>query len=120
MPRLDTGVQPKPYLRDCGSLLAWNSEHSGRRGELFKSILLRSVRIKITKDEAPQLPLRIRPTFILLNAIDLTFLGFLGFHPRSSEWVALNDKVLHFICFFIVRDSWRSASSAHVLPPADR
>ena len=101
MPRLESSTSPRSYLKDCRSLLLWNSSHSGRRIALFKSILLRSVRIKLSKDEAAQLPLRVRPSFVLLNVLDLIILAFLGFHPRGQQWVFVNDKVLHFICFFI-------------------
>lgn len=104
MPRLQTEPTnaPRTYWKDLKALVSWNSPEAGHRWPLFKSILLRSVRIKLTKDEATVLPLRVRPAFIVLNFLDLTILAFLGFHPRGQDWVKLNDKILHFLCFFIV------------------
>ncbi|KDN50816.1 hypothetical protein K437DRAFT_254985 [Tilletiaria anomala UBC 951] len=105
MPRLEStlgdSANPRSYLRDCRSLLSWNGSGVGRRKELLKSILLRSVRIKLSADEASILPLRLRPAFIVLNVLDLVLLGFLGFHPNARDYVAINDKILHFLCFFI-------------------
>ena len=113
MPRLQTEPTnaPRTYWKDLKALLSWNSPESGHRWPLFKSILVRSVRIKLTKDEATVLPLRVRPAFIVLNFLDLTVLAFLGFHPRGQDWVKLNDKILHFLCFFIVsvNNCWRAS-----------
>ncbi|KAE8221469.1 hypothetical protein CF319_g5180 [Tilletia indica] len=53
-----------------------------------------------TSGEAGALPVRIRLAFVLLNVLDLTLLGLLGFHPHAQEYVFLNDKVLHFFGFF--------------------
>ncbi|CAD6900546.1 unnamed protein product [Tilletia controversa] len=54
----------------------------------------------VTSGEAGALPIRIRLAFVLLNVLDLTVLGLLGFHPHAQEYVFLNDKVLHFFGFF--------------------
>lgn len=78
MPRLETSTSPRGYLRDIVSLFSPISQHAGSRLALLKSILLRSVRIKISRDESAQLPLRVRPAFIVLNVLDLIALGLLG------------------------------------------
>lgn len=49
------------------------------------------------------IPLRVRPAFILFTVLDMILLAFLGFHPNAHRWTLVNDKLLHFICFFIVR-----------------
>ncbi|EPQ28679.1 uncharacterized protein PFL1_03982 [Pseudozyma flocculosa PF-1] len=128
MPRLETRAQPsrtssrsrssgrsggsaiRPpsgggYLGEVVELVTPSSSASGRRWEHLKSLALRSVRIKLASetgglDGQPVVPLRVRPAFIVLNVLDLVFLGLLGFHPNGQAWTRLNDKVLHFICFF--------------------
>ncbi|GAA5927203.1 hypothetical protein JCM3775_002477 [Rhodotorula graminis] len=52
----------------------------------------------------PDLPLRIRPAFVLLTFLSLLVLSLLGFHPTLAHHLAppqvpLSDKVLHFVCF---------------------
>ncbi|KAE9411210.1 hypothetical protein BT96DRAFT_869838 [Gymnopus androsaceus JB14] len=46
------------------------------------------------------LPIRLRPWFIAFTFITMLILGFLGF-TNFSHSLPLNDKLLHFICFFI-------------------
>lgn len=50
------------------------------------------------------LPLRIRPAFVLLTFVSLLVLSLLGFHPTLARHLAppkvpFSDKVLHFVCF---------------------
>ncbi|BGP43784.1 hypothetical protein JCM10450v2_007982 [Rhodotorula kratochvilovae] len=50
------------------------------------------------------LPLRIRPAFIVLTFVTLLVLSLLGFHPTLATHLAppdvpFSDKVLHFVCF---------------------
>ncbi|GAA5839746.1 hypothetical protein JCM9279_005156 [Rhodotorula babjevae] len=50
------------------------------------------------------LPLRIRPAFVLLTFLSLLVLSLLGFHPTLAHHLAppdvpFSDKVLHFVCF---------------------
>lgn len=88
------------------------------RKEILRSILLRSVRVRVFggrhtrfEDEEGRLdgissgtiPLRVRPAFIFLNTLVLIGLGILGFHPRGQAFVPINDKILHFVCFLLVR-----------------
>ncbi|GAA5870957.1 hypothetical protein JCM8547_000041 [Rhodosporidiobolus lusitaniae] len=52
-----------------------------------------------------ELPLRIRPAFILYTFLALLLLSLLGFHPTIAQHVApssvpFSDKILHFVCFF--------------------
>ncbi|GJN94103.1 hypothetical protein Rhopal_007177-T1 [Rhodotorula paludigena] len=51
-----------------------------------------------------ELPLRIRPAFIVLTFLTLLVLSLLGFHPTLAQRLAppdvpFSDKVLHFVCF---------------------
>ncbi|GAA5894743.1 hypothetical protein JCM8208_006057 [Rhodotorula glutinis] len=52
----------------------------------------------------PDLPLRIRPAFVLLTFLSLLVLSLLGFHPTLAHHLAppqvpFSDKVLHSVCF---------------------
>lgn len=113
MPRLDTGTESLPsYTSTLTSFFTGDAIQS-RRG-IAKSLLLRSVRLKLITDRRQDdqerlegfrrgnLPLRIRPAFVFLNVICLLFLAVLGFHPRGQAYVPINDKLLHFICFLFV------------------
>ncbi|KAK0529821.1 hypothetical protein OC834_003528 [Tilletia horrida] len=107
---------------------AANPSHRPQRDTLdapkstLQRILLRSVPLRLPFSPSPRarpggasaldaardtgagagaLPVRIRPVFLLLNVLDLTILGLLGFHPHAQEYVAINDKVLHFFGFLI-------------------
>ena len=93
-PRLD---EPTSSWRDDFSRLTTSSLSWADRWATLRGLALRSVRIRIGE---PLLPLRVRPAFIVLNVIDLLILGLLGFHPNGQAWLRLNDKVLHFVCFF--------------------
>lgn len=90
---------PPTYLEDVKKLFTAPSR------PLVRSLAVRSVRIRIASSQrgaAPiELPLKVRPALILLNALDLILLGLLGFHPASSRVVPINDKVLHFVAFFL-------------------
>uniref|UniRef100_A0A0K3CQU9 VanZ-like domain-containing protein n=1 Tax=Rhodotorula toruloides TaxID=5286 RepID=A0A0K3CQU9_RHOTO len=51
------------------------------------------------------LPLRIRPVFVVYTFLTLVVLSLLGFHPTLAHHLAppsvpFSDKVLHFVCFF--------------------
>jgi len=46
----------------------------------------------------PDLPIRLRPWFVLFTALVMAILALLGFTKVAQEW-PLNDKVLHFVCF---------------------
>lgn len=52
-----------------------------------------------------QLPLRLRPAFVLLTLLTLILLSLLGLHPtlahRISPPIAHSDKLLHFVAFFL-------------------
>ncbi|GAA5991502.1 hypothetical protein JCM5350_005187 [Sporobolomyces pararoseus] len=53
---------------------------------------------------SPNLPLRIRPFFLLTTFLTLLLLSLLGFHPTLATRLAppsvpFSDKVLHFVCF---------------------
>ncbi|PWN25253.1 hypothetical protein BDZ90DRAFT_85871 [Jaminaea rosea] len=77
------------------------------RRALLRRLLVRSIPIRIASSSSSRssppitLPLSVRPALLLLNIVDLLLLGLLGFHPASSTVVPLNDKLLHFICFFL-------------------
>ena len=90
---------PPTYLEDVKKLFTAPSR------PLVRSLAVRSVRIRIASSQrgaAPiDLPLKVRPALILLNALDPILLGLLGFHPASSRVVPINDKVLHFVAFFL-------------------
>lgn len=105
MPRLESSVSGWTRLKtDLTAIVSPATGSVAVRASIVKSILLRSVRIGPSADSSarsiPVLPLRIRPAFVVLNVLDLIFLGVLGFHPSGQAWIRLNDKVLHFICFF--------------------
>ena len=118
MPRLGTTtpVDRQSYLNTLTNLVS--TRPTQPRKDLAKSLLLRSVRVRIVggrhayseEDEEGRLdgmtsgtiPLRVRPAFVLLNVLCLVFLGVLGFHPRGQAFVPLNDKILHFVCFLFV------------------
>lgn len=114
MPRLETSSESLPsYLSTFASL--FSSRTLQPRREIARSLLLRSVRLRVVKDggawddqerlegfQRGTLPLRVRPAFVLLNVLCLLCLGILGFHPRGQAYVPINDKILHFICFLLV------------------
>lgn len=114
MPRLETSSESLPsYLSTFTSLFSTQSLQPRR--EIARSLLLRSVRLRVVKEGGAwddqerlegfsrgTLPLRVRPAFVLLNVLCLVCLGILGFHPRGQTYVPINDKILHFICFLFV------------------
>lgn len=103
MPRLETTSGWSRFKEDIAALFSPNTGSLSARGSILKSLLLRSVRITLgahpSSGGPPILPLRIRPAFVILNILDLIFLGILGFHPRGQTWIRINDKILHFTCF---------------------
>ncbi|EST05494.1 VanZ-like protein [Kalmanozyma brasiliensis GHG001] len=103
MPRLETSSGWSRFTADVTSLFHPSTGTLSQRLTILRSLLLRSVRLSppSSSTSGPALPLRIRPAFVLLNILDLLLLGILGFHPRSSTWLRLNDKLLHFICFLL-------------------
>ncbi|SNX84426.1 uncharacterized protein MEPE_03135 [Melanopsichium pennsylvanicum] len=104
MPRLETASGWARLKADLISLVSASTDPLNTRFGIFKSVLLRSVRLTLapsTNSTTPLLPLRIRPAFVILNIVDLILLGILGFHPRGQTWLRINDKILHFICFFL-------------------
>jgi len=56
---------------------------------------MRSYKLQIVRGR--DLPLRVRPWFILFTVILMVLLGLLGF-TNLSHSVPLNDKILHFVC----------------------
>lgn len=58
------------------------------------------------------LPIRVRPAILGLNVLVLVLLGLLGcvvfpdvrFHPSAQGYIYVNDKVMHFFGFMLVRD----------------
>ena len=104
MPRLETTSGWSRLRDDIAALFSPSTGPIGARAAIIKTILLRSVRLSLgtqPSSSAPLLPLRIRPAFVILNVLDLIFLGVLGFHPRGQTWIRINDKILHFVCFFL-------------------
>ncbi|KAK4700244.1 hypothetical protein P7C70_g6006, partial [Phenoliferia sp. Uapishka_3] len=86
---------PLRLRRLSSTLLASRSLKDVRSNS--KRLILTSIRI------GTNLPLRVRPIFILLTAFSLFVLGALGFHPtlakKISPDVPFSDKILHFVCF---------------------
>ncbi|SJX62926.1 uncharacterized protein SRS1_13752 [Sporisorium reilianum f. sp. reilianum] len=106
MPRLETTSGWSRFKDDVGALVSPRTGSISARLSILQQLLLRSVRISLaaslpTSVSPPLLPLRIRPAFVLLNILDLILLGILGFHPRGQTWIRINDKILHFVCFFL-------------------
>ncbi|PWN42121.1 hypothetical protein IE81DRAFT_366856 [Ceraceosorus guamensis] len=128
MPSLSSSTPASQgYLTDLRSL--FRSSSWDTRKQLLRSLILRSKRLKLLPSrgrsssgngsgrrrrhgqrgeeeedsplQAGQLPLRIRPTILVLNVLALLGLAFLGFHPRGGAYIPINDKLLHFICFFL-------------------
>jgi len=58
---------------------------------------MKSYRVQLPKHD---LPIRLRPWFILFTVVIMLCLAFLGFTDFSHS-LPLNDKFLHFICFLI-------------------
>lgn len=111
MPRLET--LPPSYVSTFASLFSAHPPQPRR--EIARALLLRSVRLRVTRERAAgedeerlegfqrgTLPLRIRPVFVVLNIFCILGLGLLGFHPNGQAYVPINDKILHFICFLFV------------------
>ncbi|KAJ7111577.1 hypothetical protein C8R43DRAFT_158050 [Mycena crocata] len=63
----------------------------------FKTIM-KSYRVRIPKYE--NLPVRLRPWFLIFTCVVMITLAFLGF-TNFSRSLPLNDKALHFLCFGI-------------------
>ncbi|KAF9501913.1 hypothetical protein BDN71DRAFT_1438652 [Pleurotus eryngii] len=59
--------------------------------------LMRSHRFKIPKYD---LPIRLRPWFLVLTTLVMIVLAFLGF-TNFAHVLPLNDKILHFVCFML-------------------
>ncbi|KAF4567594.1 hypothetical protein EYR40_006595 [Pleurotus pulmonarius] len=59
--------------------------------------LMRSHRFKIPKYD---LPIRLRPWFLVLTTLVMIILAFLGF-TNFARALPLNDKILHFVCFML-------------------
>ncbi|KAF7428276.1 hypothetical protein PC9H_007497 [Pleurotus ostreatus] len=59
--------------------------------------LMRSHRFKIPKYD---LPIRLRPWFLVLTTLVMIILAFLGF-TNFAHALPLNDKILHFVCFML-------------------
>lgn len=134
-PQLSTSSRPSSYWSDLKAVVSpWSSPPNTTRPQLLRSVVLRSVRIRIATTSGPRgstsssipLPLKVRPALIVLNILDLIVLGLLGFHPKSSTWLPFNDKVLHFFCFFFATalfyaiwdiDSTTRRSSPHFWRP---
>jgi len=62
----------------------------------FKTIM-KSHRVRIPRYD---LPIRLRPWFLLFTILIMFVLAFLGF-TNFSRSLPLNDKALHFLCFSI-------------------
>ncbi|SPO25450.1 uncharacterized protein UTRI_03130_B [Ustilago trichophora] len=105
MPRLETTSGWSRLKADVAALFSPSTGSLSARLAILKTLLLRSVRLSLgtqsSSSSTPLLPLRIRPAFVILNILDLIFLGILGFHPRGQTWIRINDKILHFVCFFL-------------------
>ncbi|TKY85817.1 hypothetical protein EX895_005358 [Sporisorium graminicola] len=103
MPRLETASGWSRFKDDVVTLISPRTGPLSARFSILQQLLLRSVRISLAPSSSSQslLPLRIRPAFVVLNILDLIFLGILGFHPRGQTWIRINDKILHFVCFFL-------------------
>ncbi|CDR99505.1 uncharacterized protein SPSC_01323 [Sporisorium scitamineum] len=107
MPRLETSSGWSRFKDDVASLFSPRTGSISTRLTVLQQLLLRSVRISLAPSSSsslstpPLLPLRIRPAFVILNILDLILLGILGFHPRGQTWIRINDKILHFVCFFL-------------------
>lgn len=80
MPPTLSSHQPRSYFADLKTLCdPLHSPPNRSRADLLRSILARSVRIRITSDpNGIQLPLKIRPALVVLNVITLVILGLLG------------------------------------------
>jgi len=62
----------------------------------FKAIM-KSYRFRLPKYD---LPIRLRPWFLVFTCLIMALLAFLGF-TNFSRSLPLNDKLLHFLCFTI-------------------
>lgn len=111
MPQLDTDAPLPSYLHSFASIFSRHPDTP--RKDVFRQLMLRSVRLHLKRSNSRAedeeqldgfrggvLPLRIRPAFVVLNILALIVLAVLGFHPKSGSFVPINDKLLHFICFF--------------------
>jgi len=68
-----------------------------RRRQASKAIL-KSHRLHVLRGR--DLPIRIRPWFLVLTCLTIILLGLLGF-TNIARSLPLNDKILHFICLGI-------------------
>lgn len=111
MPQLNTDAPLPSYLHSFVSIFSRHPDTP--RKDVFRQLMLRSVRFHLKRSNSRAedeeqldgfrggvLPLRIRPAFVVLNILALIVLAVLGFHPNSGSFVPINDKLLHFICFF--------------------
>lgn len=111
MPQLDTNAPLPSYLHSFASIFSTHPDTP--RKDVFRQLMLRSVRLHFKRSRSRAedeeqldgfrggvLPLRIRPAFVILNILALITLAVLGFHPKSGSFIPINDKLLHFICFF--------------------
>jgi len=85
MPRLSTDSQDAKRTSANSSLRA--------RIKRAQKAVLRSYKVNLLKGR--DLPIRLRPWFLLFTAFILVLLGLLGI---STLHLPLNDKILHFVC----------------------
>ncbi|KAF8894091.1 hypothetical protein BD779DRAFT_1505213 [Infundibulicybe gibba] len=68
--------------------------HWGKGAHLGKTVM-KSHRFRIPKYD---MPVRLRPWFMVFTCVIMVLLAFLGF-TNFSRSLPLNDKLLHFLCF---------------------
>ncbi|KAI0690526.1 hypothetical protein BC835DRAFT_1364162 [Cytidiella melzeri] len=88
MPQLPTGTESK-WTRANGAVKRYTRK-------LTKSVM-RSHHFQIPIHD---MPLRLRPWFVLFTSLVMIMLAFLGF-TNFAHALPINDKLLHFICLML-------------------
>ena len=97
-------------IRDLRAIVS-PGENGPRRSQQALAIFMRSIPIRLVHRRSDSaIPLRMRPYLAFGTILVLVLLGVLGyvhsdsFHPRAQNYIHVNDKLMHFIAFTIVRN----------------
>uniref|UniRef100_A0A0W0F0A9 VanZ-like domain-containing protein n=1 Tax=Moniliophthora roreri TaxID=221103 RepID=A0A0W0F0A9_MONRR len=93
----NSSSRPSP----ADAMLLQGASDIGRLLHKFSKTVMKSYRLRFSPHGYDNpLRLRLRPWFILFTSLVMLSLAFLGF-TNFSHSLPLNDKLLHFICFWL-------------------